>query len=110
MAIGFAIALAVIAPDVGTREGALHLGVLTQIGITIVFFLHGAAISRAALRAGAGNWRLALLVQSATFVLFPLMGVACYLICRPLGAEEWGLGLFYLCAVSSTISSSVAIT
>jgi sodium/bile acid cotransporter 7 len=68
-----AIAVAAIAPGLGARGGTLHLDLVTQIGVALVFFLHGAALSGAALRTGAANWRLHLLVQSTTFFLFPLL-------------------------------------
>jgi sodium/bile acid cotransporter 7 len=105
-----AIALAAIAPELGARGGTLHLDLVTQIGVALVFFLHGAALSRAALKMGAANWRLHLLVQSTTFILFPVLGAALYLAARPFAPAEVLLGLFYLCALSSTISSSVAMT
>jgi SBF-like CPA transporter family (DUF4137)/Chorismate mutase type II len=39
------------------------------------FFLHGANLSREALKSGASNWRLHLFVQASTFILFPLLGL-----------------------------------
>ena len=105
-----AIAIAAIAPGLGTRGGTLHVDLVTQIGVALVFFLHGAALSGAALKTGAANWRLQRLVQSTTFFLFPLLGAALYFVARPFAPAEVLLGLFYLCVLSSTISSSVAMT
>jgi sodium/bile acid cotransporter 7 len=105
-----AIALAVVAPELGARGGTLHLDLVTQIGVALVFFLHGAALSGAALKTGAANWRLHLLIQGTTFLLFPLVGAALYFVARPFAPAEVLLGLFYLCVLSSTISSSVAMT
>ncbi len=53
-------------------EGALLFGWLTNLAIGLLFFLHGAKLSREAIIAGAGHWRLHLLVFTCTFVLFPL--------------------------------------
>jgi sodium/bile acid cotransporter 7 len=105
-----AVALALAMPWLGARSGPLHLGLVTTIGIGLVFFLHGAALSPAAMRAGAANWRLHLIVHSSTFLLFPAIGATLFFGLSGLLAPEIRLGIFYLCALSSTISSSVAMT
>lgn len=105
-----AVVLALIAPGIGAHDGPLHLGLVTTIGIGAVFFLHGCGLSPQALRAGAANWRLHLVVHGSTFVLFPAIGALLFFGTRGLLAPEVRLGLFYLCALSSTISSSVAMT
>lgn len=105
-----AVALALAMPWLGAQDGPLHLGLVTTIGIGIVFFLHGAALSPAAVKAGAASWRLHLVVHGSTFLLFPAIGAAMFFGLRGLLAPEIRLGIFYLCALSSTISSSVAMT
>lgn len=105
-----AVLLALAAPWVGAKGGPLHLELVTTIGIGIVFFLHGANLSPAAVRDGAANWRLHIFVHASTFLLFPLIGFAVFLGAKGLLAEEVRLGFFYLCALPSTISSSVAMT
>lgn len=110
LAIGAALVAALLWPELGTSDGPLHLGLVTAVGISFIFFLHGAALSPQALRAGATHWRLHLLVQSTTFLLFPLAGGALWLATGALLPEGLRLGFFYLCALSSTISSSVAMT
>ncbi|MDP1249885.1 bile acid:sodium symporter, partial [Klebsiella pneumoniae] len=75
-----------------------------------VFFLHGAALSREKIVEGARNWRLHLFVQSCTFILFPLIGAVILFVCKPFIPAELLLGVFYLCALPSTVSSSVAMT
>ncbi len=49
---------------------------VTNIGIGLLFFLHGAKLSRQAIIAGMTHWRLHLLVFACTFVMFPLLGLA----------------------------------
>jgi sodium/bile acid cotransporter 7 len=44
---------------------------LTNVAIALLFFLHGAKLSRQAVIAGASHWRLHVLVLLTTFVLFP---------------------------------------
>ncbi len=105
-----AVALALAMPWLGTQDGPLHLGLVTTIGIAFVFFLHGAALSPAAMRAGAASWRLHLVVHGSTFLLFPAIGATLFFGLQGVLAPEIRLGIFYLCALSSTISSSVAMT
>lgn len=105
-----AVVLALLFPAIGASSGPLHLEKITQAGVSVVFFLHGAALSRQSLHAGVKNWRLHVFVQACTYLLFPLIGVALVLLGRPVFPPELLLGLFYLCALSSTLSSSVAMT
>ncbi len=110
IAVLSAVALALLAPSIGAAGGPLHLASLTTIGIGLVFFLHGAALSPGALKAGAANWRLHAFVHASTFVLFPAIGLALFWGAQGWIAPEVRLGFFYLCALPSTISSSVAMT
>jgi sodium/bile acid cotransporter 7 len=105
-----AIALACLWPALGSSRGPLHAGALSDIGIALLFFLHGSELSASALRAGAANWRLHLYIQLSTYVLFPLLGLGLFLAARPLLSQEVRLGMFFLCALPSTISSSVSMT
>lgn len=105
-----AVAVAAIAPTVGSSDGPLHLGTVTAVGIALVFFLNGAALSPQNLKAGATNWRLHVMVQLSTYALFPLIGVSVALASNGLLARDLLTGLVYLCALSSTISTSIAMT
>lgn len=105
-----AVALALIAPDIGRSDGPLHLGPVTGLGIALVFLLHGANLAPDKLLAGLRNWKLHLFVQACTFLLFPLIGVT---LAKVLGghiAPALLTGIFFLCVLPSTISSSVAFT
>lgn len=105
-----AIALAWLFPQPGAQGGWLYPEITTKAGVALIFFLHGMGLPAAALRAGAANWRLHTVVQAAVFVLFPLIGLALLLATQGWLAEDLRIGLFYLCALPSTVSSSVALT
>jgi sodium/bile acid cotransporter 7 len=62
------------------------------------------------LRAGALNWRLHVVIQACTFIMFPLVGFGLNALLAGRIAPEINLGLFFLCALPSTIVSSVAMT
>jgi sodium/bile acid cotransporter 7 len=104
------VVLAWLLPGPGAKGGSLHPEIVNKLGVSLIFFVHGLSLSLAALSAGARNWRLHLLVQSCTFLLFPLLGV---LLLTTVGghlAVDLRTGLFFLCALPSTVSSSVALT
>lgn len=102
--------LAWLFPEPGASGGWMQPEVVTKAGVALIFFLHGLTLSFVALRAGALNWKLHLLVQGSTFVLFPLIGLALNSLLGGQIAFELALGLFFLCALPSTVSSSVAMT
>ena len=104
------IALAWIFPEPGARGGWMHPQILTKGGVALIFFLHGANLSFAALKAGTLRWPLHLVVQVCTFGFFPLIGLAGLWVAGNHLDPALALGLFFLCALPSTVSSSVAMT
>jgi solute carrier family 10 (sodium/bile acid cotransporter), member 7 len=102
--------LAWLFPDPGATGGVLHAEVLNKLGVALIFFLHGLLLSFAALRAGALLWRLHLVVQLSTFAVCPLIGLAVLRLLDGALDPSLTLGIFYLCALPSTVSSSVAMT
>jgi sodium/bile acid cotransporter 7 len=105
-----AVVLAVVWPDLGRSGGLIHLDLFTNYGVAVVFLLYGLTLSAERLKAGLLNWRLHLLVQGATFLLFPLLVWGLGHLAGGRVSDELKLGFFYLAASPSTISSSVAMT
>lgn len=108
--MAIAVALAWLFPAPGARGGFLHPELLTKLGVALIFFLHGVSLAFAALKEGTMRWRLHLVVQSCTFLLFPLLGLALLWVAGSAIAPDLRLGFFFLCALPSTVSSSVALT
>ncbi|WP_331692500.1 bile acid:sodium symporter family protein [Pseudomonas sp. ZY71] len=100
------VAVASLLPCFG--EVAVAFSWLTNISIALLFFMHGAKLSQQAVLAGAGHWKLHLTVFSATFILFPLVGLALRPALSPVIGEELYMGILYLCALPSTVQSSIA--
>lgn len=105
-----AMGLAWAFPAPGAAGGWMHPALVTKLGVALIFFLHGVALSFGALKAGALRWPLHVLVQGSTFLFFPLLGLALYAALGDSVSAELKLGLFFLCALPSTVSSSVAMT
>ena len=82
----------------------------TDFAIAFLFFLHGAKLSRAAVLAGAGNWRLHLYVLTSTYILFPAIGLSLVALLRGYGDGLLLTGLLYLSLLPSTVQSSIAFT
>ncbi|HUB88558.1 MAG TPA: bile acid:sodium symporter family protein [Dyella sp.] len=83
---------------------------LTNFAIALLFFLHGAKLSREAVLAGITNWRLHLTVLASTFVLFPLLGLLLKPLLLPLVTPALYVGILFLCSLPSTVQSSIAFT
>lgn len=110
LAMVISIFLAMIIPDVGRSQGNLHLDKVTAFGIAVIFFLHGIGISPKSLKAGMSNWKLHLFIQSATFILYPLLWVVFGQGILALMPTALAFGFCFLFVLPSTISSSVAMT
>ena len=104
------VALAFVWPQPGAQGGFLHPDMLNKLGIALVFFLNGLGLSMASLRQGISRWRVHLLVQTSTFLVFPLLGLGFLKLSDTWMSPDLQMGFFYLCALPSTVSSSVALT
>ncbi len=105
-----AVALASVWPELGRSEGVLHLGRITDIGVCALFFLHGMGLSTDSFREGASKWRLHAVVQLTTYVAFPVWWWVLSVAFGTWLPQDLLMGFFYLAALPSTVSSSVAMT
>ena len=103
------IALAWIFPSWGVKESPLHLPKIAEYGVSLIFFFYGLKLNLKNLISDLSNWKLHLLVQFSTFVLFPLMVIAMKWAFPVYFSTLTGLGIFYLAALPSTVSSSVVL-
>jgi sodium/bile acid cotransporter 7 len=91
-------------------QAAVGFNWLTNFAVGLLFFLHGAKLSREAIVAGATHWRLHLVVLLSTFALFPLLGLALKPLLSPLVTPALYAGVLFLCTLPSTVQSSIAFT
>ncbi|HEY8102832.1 MAG TPA: bile acid:sodium symporter family protein [Burkholderiaceae bacterium] len=110
----FTIALLIVvlaASVIPCRDESAHVfDLITTAAIGLLFFFHGAKLSREAVIAGATHWRLHLTVLACTFVMFPLLGLALQPVLQPLVTPQLYLGILFLCVLPSTVQSSIAFT
>ena len=91
-------------------DGARYFDGLTTAAIGLLFFLHGAKLSREAILGGISHWRLHLLVFACTFVMFPVLGLVLRPVLAPLVTPELYTGVLYLCVLPATVQSAIAFT
>lgn len=92
------------------RMAAEWVGVVADLAIALLFFLHGAKLSREAIVQGIGNWRLHLLVFGSTYIVFPAIGLASVSLSGRWVDPLLLSGLLYLTLLPSTVQSSIAFT
>ncbi|MFC9324330.1 bile acid:sodium symporter family protein [Kitasatospora sp. NPDC057015] len=102
------VGLALLLPARGVAAGAL--GHVTTAAIAVLFFLYGARLSTRAALDGARHWRLHLTILAATFLAFPLLGLAAQALAGSVLSPELARGLLFLCLLPSTVQSSIAFT
>lgn len=83
---------------------------LTNAAIALLFFLHGAKLSREAVIEGLLHWRLHIVIFLSTFVLFPILAFVLKPVIEPALNPQLYLGILYLCLLPSTVQSSIAFT
>ncbi|MEU3979107.1 bile acid:sodium symporter family protein [Streptomyces sp. NPDC026672] len=102
------VGLAALLPARGTAADVAS-GVSTG-AIALLFFLYGVRLSTREALDGLRHWRLHVTVLAATFVVFPLLGLASRGLVPVLLTHPLYQGLLFLTLVPSTIQSSIAFT
>ncbi|HVY97977.1 MAG TPA: bile acid:sodium symporter family protein [Dongiaceae bacterium] len=102
------VAFATVLPATG--RAAPVAAWASNIAIALLFFLHGARLSREAVLGGLRQPKLHALVLACTFVLFPLLGLALQAAVPGLVAPQLWTGVLFICTLSSTVQSSIAFT
>ena len=102
------VILASILPVSG--HAAEIFSVITTAAIAVLFFLHGAKLSREAVMQGLTHWKLHGLVFAITFAVFPILGLLAKPILVPMLGQELYWGFLFMCFLRSTVQSSIAFT
>jgi len=109
LAIIIIVLLAYLFPQLGAKESNIPLDLIGSIGIALIFFFYGLKLHPDKIKNGLKNWKLHILVQLATFLLFPIL----VLLFKPFitsdNQEMIWLSFLFLAALPSTVSSSVVM-
>ena len=98
---------ATLLPCRGEGARAVHAACILAIGA--LFFLQGARLSRDAVLRGVMHWRLHAAINATTYLLFPLLGLSLIVAFPHLLPPVLFLGVLFLCALPSTVQSSIAL-
>ena len=105
------IAMVVAASFLPARGAVAHgFDFATKIAIGLVFFLHGARLSREAVIGGLTHWRLHLVVMGSTFVLFPALCLGIAALPAWITPSALAGGIVFLGCLPSTIQSSIGFS
>jgi solute carrier family 10 (sodium/bile acid cotransporter), member 7 len=103
------VLLAWLFPAYGSPQSPLPLKTITDYGVAVIFFFYGLKLSSTTLLAGLSHYKLHLIVQATTFIVFPLIIILLSAFFPHDGFDLWWIGVFYLAALPSTVSSSVVM-
>lgn len=111
---GFLVAIlgAVLVATLLPAGGAFADGfdVAIKVAIAVLFFMYGGRLEPREALEGLRHWRLHLTILAFTYVAFPLVGLAL----RPLQGRALSdvlfAGVLYVCAIPSTVQSSITFT
>jgi sodium/bile acid cotransporter 7 len=96
-------------PGVGMATQPFNLGLIIDIGIVLIFFFYGLKLDTTKVLRGMSNWRMHLSIQATTFLLFPLLVIPFYPVFKNTTMEIYWIGMLFLAALPSTVSSSVVM-
>ena len=82
---------------------------ITDIGIGLIFLFYGLKLSPAQFKLGFLNFKLHILIQVTTFLVFPLLVLITIPLFEEGTASDVWIALFFLGALPSTVSSSVVM-
>ena len=108
MLLVLTVLLASILPVTGEAQGWMALA--TKLAIALLFFLHGARLSRDVVIAGLLHWRLHGVIVLVSFVIFPLLGLGLGFLLPTSLPPALYTGLLFVCVLPSTVQSSIAFT
>ncbi|MEO8253634.1 MAG: bile acid:sodium symporter family protein [Flavobacterium sp.] len=109
LSIAAIVLLAYLFPQLGGKSGPLPLDKIGSIGISFIFFFYGLKLSPEKIKSGLKNWKLHVLVQTCTFLLFPIIILCFYPLIHAEHDRNIWIAFLFLGSLPSTVSSSVVM-
>jgi len=107
---GLVIAVAIASVYPATGRGFTVVDAASKLAISLLFFLHGAKLSRDAVISGIVDWPLHGIVLIASYVMLPIFGVTLAHLFAGYVDPTLLTGLIFLAILPSTVQSSIAFT
>ncbi|MFI3291247.1 MAG: bile acid:sodium symporter family protein [Opitutales bacterium] len=109
IALLLAITCAFFAPDLGRSKEGLSLSQVSNYLLVLIFFFYGLKLDISTIKKSLSNFKLHLLVQISTFIIFPALFFIYKYLFGNFYSESLEIGILFLCALPSTVSSSVVM-
>ncbi len=109
IAVVISVVIAYFFPQPGASDSPIPMDLIGSLGISFIFFFYGLNLSTDAIKNGLKNWKLHVVVQASTFLLFPLLVLPFFPFARDTSYELIWLGFLFMAALPSTVSSSVVM-
>jgi sodium/bile acid cotransporter 7 len=109
LSIAIVVLLAYLFPHFGGKSSPLPLGTIGSIGISFIFFFYGLKLSPEKVKSGLKNWKLHLLVQVCTFLVFPIIVLCFFPLIHTESDKNIWVAFLFLASLPSTVSSSVVM-
>ena len=71
--LALVIILAYLFPSTGIAKEPVSLEQIANYGLTLIFFFYGLRLNPKSLYADLKNWRMHLIIQFTTFIVFPVI-------------------------------------
>jgi sodium/bile acid cotransporter 7 len=109
-AIILTVTFAYVFPFLGDRALVKPLLLaISGLGISLIFFFYGLKLNYTLIKEVFKNWKIHVIVQSATFILFPLLVLLFYPFIKTDNAHSLWLAVFFLAVLPSSVSASVVM-
>lgn len=102
------VAFSALWPARGSAAGVI--GWLSSAAIALLFFLNGVRISPQEVLGGVRHWRLHSAILTVNYVLFPVLGLATWLLTPWLLSADMYAGVLFLCVLPTTVQTCIAYT
>ncbi|WP_140485226.1 bile acid:sodium symporter family protein [Flavobacterium sp. GSA192] len=109
LSIILVVLLAYIFPQLGSTSSSIPLDSIASLGVSLIFFFYGLKLSPEKIKSGLKNWKLHLLVQVCTFLIFPVIILCFYPLIHSEYDKNIWLAFLFLASLPSTVSSSVVM-
>jgi len=103
------VLMAKLFPFQASYNNYFNLAGFIDWGIAGIFLLYGLKLNLKEVVKDVSNWNLHLLIQSGTFILFPLLVLIFYPFIKDTEYYSIWLSVFFLASLPSTVSSSVVM-